>query len=75
MDAAWDVIKKLSPQWCDVPCGNRAGCGCADEIERALNVERETCARVALEAYARSDPNRVGVAIADAINARIDNSV
>ena len=89
MDRAWEVIQNLSPQWCDIPCSVRAGCGCADVIEQALNAEREACVEVA-EAqaqvflspeYATNQPissvaERMACrAVADAIRTRIDNSV
>lgn len=42
MDAAWEVIKQLAAgEWCTHPCGVRAGCGCADIIERVLSAERQ----------------------------------
>jgi hypothetical protein len=64
-DAAWDVINKLADDWCVYPCGEREGCGCADEIERALNAEREACANL----------EETTEKAADAIRNRINNSV
>lgn len=49
---AWAVIETLrAGEWCSHPCGVRAGCGCADAIQSALDAavaaEREACAKVA----------------------------
>ena len=53
MDAAWNVITEMGCDWCEHQCGERAGCGCADMVQRAIDAavaaEREACAKIAAE--------------------------
>lgn len=76
-DAAWKVVCKLAETWCPEPCKWREGCGCADEIERALNAEREACA-VAVEKFiipGHSVQAPSIIAASQAVMDRIDKSV
>jgi hypothetical protein len=88
MDVAWKLIEDFRADWCVDPCYQRAGCGCADMIQDAIDAavaaEREACAKLAegeINGDFRSWPHQPGdydnvcmqSKLADAIAASIRN--